>query len=145
MQNVRPHRAYAYAFGEDPTLPDFAYLFEFDLPSGAGPDVYTRPTVNAVRDWQRRGTLRRPRCEVVRWRGRRLVLDTRGRNAVGLGWPRLLSLSPDEWELLERLDRPTLPTTLQDEYSGRLASLDRVLGDLERRRLVIHRDGRWMR
>jgi ribosomal peptide maturation radical SAM protein 1 len=137
LTNIRPHRAYAHAFGDHPMLGDVAYHFEFDFPGPVPAAEYARPAIDAAAAWKAgaRSIATRPRCEVVHIAERRLLLDTRR----GSG-PRLQRLTASEWELLERLDRPTLEKTLPGDPATRGA-----LADLERRWLVLHRDGRWVR
>ncbi|MGZ3449971.1 MAG: RiPP maturation radical SAM C-methyltransferase [Polyangiales bacterium] len=139
ITDVRPHRAYEHAFGAHPTLRDLAYAFEFRFPSEVAPEVYAKPTIDAVRAWKgASGALRRPRCELVSVGRRRFVLDTRGR-------PKLHRLGDDAFRLLERLDRPTLPKTLETEWAEQLPRLRALLADLEARELVLSSDGRLMR
>lgn len=138
ITDVRPHRAYVHAFGEHPSLHDLAYSFDFRFPGG-DPEVYARPTIDAVRRWRARASaLRRPRLELVRTFGRAFVIDTRAR-------PRLHRLSADALSLLLRLDRPTLETTLAREWEHDPARLSTLLDDLTRRSLLLRSDGRVMR
>jgi ribosomal peptide maturation radical SAM protein 1 len=139
IRDIRPHPAYAHAFGEHPSLRDIAYTFEFRFPSDIAPDVYAKPTIDAVIGWRRASlSLARPRCELVRVGRRSFVFDTRR----GL---RVHRLASDELALLERLDRPTLPKTLEREWAHEPERLRRLLADLESRELVLSSDGQWMR
>jgi ribosomal peptide maturation radical SAM protein 1 len=137
LKNVRPHRAYAQAFGEHPMLRDVAYHFEFDFPSAVLPAVYARPALDAASAWKASASSirTRVRCEAVTIGPWRLLLDTRRG-----GGSRLQRLTRLEWALLERLERPTRETSLPEDPPTR-----RALADLERRWLVLHRDGRWLR
>src|SRR5262249_25947326 len=103
LRDVRPHEAYAQAFGPHASLTDFAYVFEYERGGGLDPEKYAEPTLEAARRWRLLGALRRPRCEAVRFRGRRFVVDSRRSGTVGLALPRVVKLSQDEWALLERL------------------------------------------
>jgi ribosomal peptide maturation radical SAM protein 1 len=137
ITNVRPHRAYTQAFGNHSMLGDVAYHFEFDFPGPVSPAVYARPALDAAEAWRSgaRSAITRPRCEVVHVGRRKLVLDTRpGRTS------RLHGLSELEWGMLERLERPTLEKALPCDPVTRS-----TLAELERRWLVLHRDGRWVR
>jgi hypothetical protein len=66
------------------------------------------------------------------------VLDTRRQ-------PKLSRLADHELELLRRLDRPTLETTLESEWTHDLPRLRALLADLVARELVLESDGRLMR
>lgn len=139
IRDIRPHPAYAHAFGEHPSLGDLAYTFEFTFPSEVPPDVYAKPMIDAVRAWRRASlSLTRPRCELLDVGPRAIVIDSRR----GL---RVHRLTSDERALLERLDRPTLPKTLEREWAHDLPRLQRLLADLEVRELVLSSDGQWMR
>jgi ribosomal peptide maturation radical SAM protein 1 len=137
ITEVRPHPAYAHAFGEHPMIADLAYHFEFRFPGSVPPAVYARAAIEAAATWRARAAsiVTRPRCEVV-WIGPwRFVLDTRCSKGR-----RFTRLSTSEWQLLEALDRPTLDGSVPHDDATRTA-----LTALEQRSFVLRRDGRWMR
>lgn len=137
--NVRPMLAYRWIFGlPDSALEQLAYFFEFDYADGRDPDAYAAPLVQAVARWidpQRP----RERLDAVRAGEVVMVTDTRA-----LAQRPAHVLSGALARLLLACDRPRQLAGLTTELALGDAELLAQLAELQRRRLLVALDDRFV-
>jgi ribosomal peptide maturation radical SAM protein 1 len=143
--NVRPTPSYALAFGAHPDLEDQAYVFEGDYDDGRDPSTYTRRLDEECTRWQRiKEQVLAPRCEVFELAGVRVLLDTRRRDRVGRGIPRLHLLGDAEWALLQAIESPITRSKLERTWT-RSEALAPMLSRFAERQWLLEADDRLVR
>jgi ribosomal peptide maturation radical SAM protein 1 len=140
LEVLGPYENYAFSYGEDhPDNADLAYFFRYAHADGRDPAAYSGSFVAACEEWRRRWREGPPPVLTHQRDGDGLeIVDTRTMPA------RRLQLGAAATRVHLSCARIVTPERIARELALDAAGVQRCLEQLERNRLVLHEDGRWL-